>query len=68
MFQGRDNAPVWDMSGHFNLGELAAQLGKHPEIAANNIFLFGVMLILVGLNFKISAFPFQIRAPDVFLL
>jgi NADH-quinone oxidoreductase subunit N len=59
-------ALVWGMSGQFNFGELAAQLAKHPELVTNKIFLFGVLLILVGLGFKIAAFPFQIWAPDVY--
>ena len=29
-------------------------------------FLFGLVLVLVGLGFKIAAFPFQIWAPDVY--
>jgi NADH-quinone oxidoreductase subunit N len=30
------------------------------------LFLFGLLLVLVGLGFKIAAFPFQIWAPDVY--
>jgi NADH-quinone oxidoreductase subunit N len=59
-------ALVWGLSGQFNFGELATHLAKHPELAANKVFLFGVLLILVGLGFKIAAFPFQIWAPDVY--
>ena len=32
----------------------------------SKIFLLGVLLVLVGLGFKIAAFPFQIWAPDVY--
>lgn len=37
-----------------------ASFANHPA------FLFGLMLVLVGLGFKIAAFPFQIWAPDVY--
>ena len=56
-------ALVYGISHTLNFGELsavAAQFGGNP------IFLFGLVLVLVGLGFKISAFPFQIWAPDVY--
>jgi NADH-quinone oxidoreductase subunit N len=56
-------ALVWGESGKFNFHDLAAVAGG---LAGNNIFLFGLLLILVGLGFKIAAFPFQIWAPDVY--
>lgn len=55
-------ALVWGTSGKFNFTELAQVAGK----ADNKIFLFGVLFILVGLGFKIAAFPFQIWTPDVY--
>ena len=36
------------------------------HFSGNPIFLFGLVLVLVGLGFKISAVPFQIWAPDVY--
>jgi NADH-quinone oxidoreductase subunit N len=30
------------------------------------LFLFGLLFVMVGLGFKIAAFPFQIWAPDVY--
>ena len=42
------------------LSGVAAQFGTNP------IFLFGLVFVLVGLGFKIAAFPFQIWAPDVY--
>lgn len=59
-------ALVWGMSGQFNFHGLADQLVKQPDLATNKVFLFGVLLVLVGLGFKIAAFPFQIWAPDVY--
>ena len=40
--------------------------GVSPDFAENKIFLCGLGLLMVGLGFKISAFPFQIWAPDVY--
>src|SRR5262245_47748497 len=59
-------ALVWGTSHQFNFSELAAYSSQHPELAGNRIFLFGVLFILVGLGFKIAAFPFQIWTPDVY--
>ena len=40
-------------------------LGK-ADVFESKLFLLGVFMVLVGLGFKISAFPFQIWAPDVY--
>ena len=56
-------ALVWGVSGKFNFSELALVA---PQFAGNQIFLLGLLLVLVGLGFKIAAFPFQIWAPDVY--
>jgi NADH-quinone oxidoreductase subunit N len=56
-------ALVWGITGKFNFSELAMVAGK---FAGNQVFLFGVLFILVGLGFKIAAFPFQIWTPDVY--
>jgi NADH-quinone oxidoreductase subunit N len=51
-------------TGHtFNFGDLAAVA---PALHANKLFLFGLALVMVGLGFKLAAFPFQIWAPDVY--
>jgi NADH-quinone oxidoreductase subunit N len=44
----------------------AALSGVAAQFAGNKIFLFGLVLVMVGLGFKIAAFPFQIWAPDVY--
>jgi NADH-quinone oxidoreductase subunit N len=44
--------------------DLLAQAG--PALGGNPIFLLGLLFVLVGLGFKIAAFPFQIWAPDVY--
>lgn len=56
-------ALVFGSSGTLDFGELAKVAGS---LADNKIFLFGLLLVLVGLGFKIAAFPFQIWAPDVY--
>ena len=56
-------ALVWGTTGKLDFGELAAVAA---QFAGDKIFLLGVVLVLVGLGFKIAAFPFQIWAPDVY--
>ncbi len=56
-------ALVWGTSGKFNFSELAMVAGRFAD---NKVFLFGVVFILVGLGFKIAAFPFQMWTPDVY--
>jgi NADH-quinone oxidoreductase subunit N len=56
-------ALVFGTSGTLDFGELSRVAGS---LAGNKIFLFGLLLVLVGLGFKIAAFPFQIWAPDVY--
>jgi NADH-quinone oxidoreductase subunit N len=56
-------ALVWGTTGELNFTKLAAVA---PQYAGDKIFLLGLLLVLVGLGFKIAAFPFQIWAPDVY--
>lgn len=56
-------AMVWGVTGQFNFNELAAVAAQYAD---NKLFLFGVLFILVGLGFKIAAFPFQMWTPDVY--
>jgi len=56
-------ALIWGTTGKLNFTELAAVA---PQFAADKLFLLGLLLVLVGLGFKIAAFPFQIWAPDVY--
>src|SRR5471032_3683467 len=56
-------ALIWGTTGKLNFNELAAVAA---QFEINKIFLLGVLFILVGLGFKIAAFPFQIWAPDVY--
>ena len=56
-------ALVWGTSAKFNFTDLAAVAA---QMGGNKLFLFGLLFIMVGLGFKIAAFPFQIWAPDVY--
>jgi len=56
-------ALVYGIGGKLNFEELREVVG---QFQGNKVFLFGLLLILVGLGFKIAAFPFQIWAPDVY--
>jgi NADH-quinone oxidoreductase subunit N len=56
-------ALVWGVTGKFNFNELSMVAARFVD---NQVFLFGVLFILVGLGFKIAAFPFQMWTPDVY--
>src|SRR5688572_6469161 len=56
-------ALVYGTSGTMNFTELSV---KAKTLAGQPLFLFGLLLVVAGLAFKISAFPFQIWAPDVY--
>jgi NADH-quinone oxidoreductase subunit N len=56
-------ALIWGTTGKLNFNDLAQVSGQFLD---NKIFLLGVLFVLVGLGFKIAAFPFQIWAPDVY--
>ncbi len=57
---------IFGLTGATNFTRIAAVLGN-PDIAPDLVFTsIAAALILVGLCFKISAFPFQSWAPDVY--
>ncbi len=56
-------ALVFGTTGKLNFGEIAAVAGQY---AGNKVFTLGILLVLVGIGFKIAAFPVQIWAPDVY--
>lgn len=49
-----------------NFHEIRSLLMRSPEFITNPAFLLGILFVMVGLGFKIAAFPFQIWAPDVY--
>jgi len=56
-------ALVYGTTAKFNFGELALVAGQFTD---NKLFLMGLLMIMVGLGFKIAAVPFQMWAPDVY--
>ena len=49
-----------------NFSEIKSLLIRSPEFVTQPAFLLGILFVMVGLGFKIAAFPFQIWAPDVY--
>lgn len=56
-------ALVYGVSGTMSFEVLTQQ---SASLAGKPLFLMGLLLILVGLGFKIAAVPFQIWVPDVY--
>jgi len=56
-------ALIFGAANTTNFFEIAAQ---QAELAKSPLFLTGLLLAVVGLGFKIAAFPFQMWAPDVY--
>jgi NADH-quinone oxidoreductase subunit N len=56
-------ALVFGTAGTMKFAELAT---LQPTLVGNNLFLAGLLLVVIGLAFKIAAFPVQIWAPDVY--
>ena len=56
-------ALVFGTTGKMNFPGLASVAS---QFSTDKVFLLGLLLVLVGLGFKIAAFPMQIWAPDVY--
>ena len=56
-------ALIFGEAGSLKFEDLHA---KQSELLGSKIFLFGMLFLFAGLAFKISAFPFQVWAPDVY--
>lgn len=52
--------------GTANSTNFAVLFAKQKELAHSALFLVGLLLVLVGLGFKMAAVPFQMWAPDVY--
>jgi len=55
---------IYGATGSFDLAEIAAAVTNHATVPS--IFYVGVLLMLIGLSFKVSAAPFHFWAPDVY--
>jgi NADH-quinone oxidoreductase subunit N len=56
-------ALIFGTSGRTNFAAVASAA---PRLADNRTFWLGALLVLLGLAFKISAFPMQMWTPDVY--
>lgn len=56
-------ALVYGTSGKLDFPGIAA---LSADLASNKLFLFGLLLVIIGIGFKIAVFPVQIWAPDVY--
>jgi NADH-quinone oxidoreductase subunit N len=52
--------------GTANSTNFSVLLAKQKELSQSALFLMGLLLVLVGLGFKMAAVPFQMWAPDVY--
>jgi NADH-quinone oxidoreductase subunit N len=59
-------ALVYGLTGSMEFREVARRLAAEAALAGQPLMLLGLVLILVGLGFKIAVFPFQIWTPDVY--
>lgn len=58
-------ALVYGATGFFYLDKIAGYIASHPQ-GLPPFFFAGVLLIIVGMAFKVSAVPFHFWAPDVY--
>ena len=58
-------ALIYGMSGSFDLMPIRAAIGKATE-GTTGLLTVGIIMILIGLGFKIAAAPFHFWAPDVY--
>lgn len=58
-------ALTFGATGATNIAKIAAA-AQNPAVAANPMFLIGMVLIGIGFSFKIAAAPFHMWTPDVY--
>jgi NADH-quinone oxidoreductase subunit N len=56
-------ALIYAMTGSFEFGDLAL---RSAEQGSSNIILIGFMMLIAGIAFKLSLFPFHMWTPDVY--
>lgn len=56
-------ALIYGVSGSFNLLEIRSTMGKMPD---NGLTVVGIIMIIIGMGFKIGAAPFHFWTPDVY--
>jgi NADH-quinone oxidoreductase subunit N len=55
---------IFGLTGYTNLAQIGYGMRQLPSAQAP--LLFGLLLVLSGLGFKVAAFPFQFWVPDVY--
>lgn len=55
---------VYGATGHLDLLKIANAISEHKE--ESTLLSFALVFILVGIGFKLAAFPFHMWAPDVY--
>ena len=58
-------ALVYGATGSFDIGEITLNVSENQS-SLPGFFYVGMLLMLVGMSFKISAVPFHFWAPDVY--
>jgi NADH-quinone oxidoreductase subunit N len=58
-------ALIYGATGSFELAKIAGFISNHSS-QLPTFFYSGVLLVLIGMSFKISAVPFHFWAPDVY--
>lgn len=59
-------ALIYGVSGTMDFARLAEKFHADHALAGNLVLRMGMLLIFLGLAFKLAAFPVQIWAPDVY--
>ncbi|MBC7892128.1 MAG: NADH-quinone oxidoreductase subunit N [Sphingobacteriaceae bacterium] len=59
-------ALVYGASGSFNLVGIGAYVGNARSLGVSPLLYVGLLLMLVGMLFKVSAAPFHFWTPDVY--
>lgn len=58
---------IYGATGTFNISEIAGAAELQGIDGINNtMFMLGILVIIIGISFKISAAPFHFWAPDVY--
>jgi NADH-quinone oxidoreductase subunit N len=57
-------ALIFGSSNHTNFVQLSQD--ANPALPFNKVYWLGILMVLFGLSFKISAFPLQVWTPDVY--
>ncbi|WP_018479566.1 NADH-quinone oxidoreductase subunit N [Pontibacter roseus] len=57
---------IYGATGTFNITEISATQAIGADGVTNTMFVLGLLLIVIGISFKISAAPFHFWTPDVY--